>query len=310
MRRRDGVEDGPGSGAARALPAQDALRGILFMVASAAVFAVMNTLAKLAAAEFALVQVVWARTLTHLVFLLALFAPRRGLALVRPRKPREQLGRSVCLIASTLCFFGGLTLAPLAEGTAISFVAPLLVVLLAWLALGERVRPASWVAVALGLAGVLVVVRPGTAFQWSLLLFVGSAGFNALYQILTRKVAGFDPPETSVVYSALVGSVAMSAAVPFVWTTPATVLSAAHLLVLGVLGGTGHYCIARAFAVAPASIVSPFNYLQLVGASLLGYLVFADVPSLWTWAGAALIVAAGLLVLADEVRRQRRSGGG
>jgi drug/metabolite transporter (DMT)-like permease len=152
----------------------------------------------------------------------------------------------------------------------------------------------------------LLIIRPtGTATSPFLLLVVGSAATYAAYQLLTRKVAGVDAPETSVTYSALVGTVLLCAAVPFVWKTPERLIHGVGIAALGLFGGLGHYCVARALTSGPASILSPFHYVQLVWASVLGYLVFGDVPSPPTWLGAALIITSGLTIALGEARTPR-----
>lgn len=280
-----------------ATPAYRPLLGILFMCLAGSFLPAMNGLAKLMSQGYASEQVVWARTFSHLVFVLALFVPQHGWGILRTRRPGVQFLRSCMLITSTFLFFSAIRFVPIAQAASISFMAPLIVVLLAGPMLGERITPARVLAVIVGFTGVLVVIRPGSAvFQWATLLLLGSASCYALYQVLTRRVAGFDAPETSVVYSALVGSVLMSLVVPFSWKTPGSWSDALLLGSLGVLGGLGHYCIARAMTYAPANFVSPFQYWQMVGSVAVGYLLFAEVPDAFTWLGAALIIAAGLYV--------------
>jgi drug/metabolite transporter (DMT)-like permease len=273
------------------------LLGILFMCTAASLFPVMNGIAKLMSRDYSSEQVVWARTLSHLLFVLALFAPRYGWRIVRTRRPGAQFVRSLLLIGSTFLFFSAIRFVPIAQAASISFIAPLIVVLLAGPMLGERILPSRVVAVTIGFVGVLVVIRPGAAvFQWASLLIVGSAVCFAVYQILTRRVAGIDRPETSAVYSALVGSVLMSLLVPLSWRTPATWTDIALLVSLGVLGGLGHYCVARALLYAAANLLSPFQYWQMVGSVIVGWLMFAEVPDAATWIGTALIVGAGMYV--------------
>ena len=157
-------------------------------------------------------------------------------------------------------------------------------------------------------AGVLVVIRPGAAvFQWASLLIVGSATCYALYQMLTRRVAGADAPETSAVYSPLVGSALMSAIVPFSWTTPGSFTDVALLASMGVFGGLGHYCVARAMSCAPANFLSPFQYWQMVGSVTVGYMMFAEVPDAFTWVGAGLIISAGMYAGLKEQAASRAS---
>jgi drug/metabolite transporter (DMT)-like permease len=285
--------------------AQRPMLGILFMLLATSLFPVMNGLVKVLSADYTSEQIIWARTASHLVFVLALFAPRYGLRLLRTVRPGVQIARSLVLLASTTCFFSGVKFIPLAEAASISFMSPFIVALLAVPFLGEKVSPVRLIAVAVGFCGVLVVIRPGTdVFRWASLLIVGSALCYATYQILTRKVAGQDRPETSVVYSALVGTLVMTLIVPLFWTTPKSLGDALLLASLGVLGGLGHYCVARALTYATASVVSPFHYWQIVGSVLVGYLLFADLPDAYTWTGAALIIGSGLFIGWRETRER------
>ncbi len=277
------------------------------MCAAALLFALMNTLVKLLSSQLSSLQIVWARTLGHLIFMSALFLPRGGLKILKTGRPGIQLIRSVLQICSTMLYFFALRYMQLAEATAISFLAPLLVVLLAAPMLGEKIEPMRLAIVSLGFIGVVIIVRPGSeVFQWASLLILASATCYATYQILTRKIAGTDAAETSAIYSALLGAILTSLLVPFVWADPASLTQVAMLLSLGVLGGLGHYCVACSMFNAPANIVSPFQYLQLFGAVLLGYLVFESIPDIFTWMGAAVIVASGLYLGWSESKRRPR----
>lgn len=194
---------------------------------------------------------------------------------------------------------------PLAKAASISFTAPLIVTILAVPLLGERIGLHRLLAVLVGLAGVLIVIRPGSeVFQWASLLILCSAACYGLYQILTRQVAGHDTPETSVVYSALVGTVMTTLAVPFFWTTPASFHDIAILSSLGIFGGLGHYCVARAMTYGPANVLSPFQYFQMIGSVIVGFLMFSEVPDVFTWLGAAVIIASGLFIGWLESRRR------
>ena len=273
------------------------LMGILLMCLASTFFPVMNGLAKLMSENYSSEQVVWARTLSHLIFVLALFVPQYGWRILRTRRPGVQFFRSCMLIGSTFLFFTAIKFVPIAQATSISFTTPLIVVVLAGPMLGEKVTLPRVMAVILGFVGVLVVIRPGAdVFQWASLLIVASSTCYAVYQVLTRRVAGFDAPETSVVYSALLGSVLMSVVVPFSWKTPGSWSDVLVLGSLGVLGGLGHYCVARAMTCAPANFLSPFQYWQMVGSVAVGYLMFAEIPDSFVWLGTALIIAAGLYV--------------
>jgi drug/metabolite transporter (DMT)-like permease len=280
-----------------ASPVYRPLMGILFMCIAASLFPAMNGVAKLMSQGYSSEQVVWARTISHLIFMLALFVPQSGWAIVRTRRPGVQFFRSCMLIGSTFLFFTAIKFVPIAQAASISFTAPLIVVMLAGPMLGEKVTLPRVLAVIAGFIGALVVIRPGSAvFQWASLLILGSACCFAMYQVLTRRVAAFDAPATSAVYSALVGSILMSIVVPFSWKTPASLTDVLLLGSLGVLGGLGHYYVARALTYAPANLLSPFQYWQMVGSVAVGYLLFAEVPDTFTWLGTALIIAAGLYV--------------
>lgn len=273
------------------------LLGILFMCLASSFFPAMNGLAKLMSRDYSSEQVVWARTLSHLIFVLLLFMPKAGIGLLRTRRLGVQLLRGCMLIASTFLFFSAIKFVPIAQAASISFTAPLIVVLLAGPMLGERTTLPRVLAVLAGFVGVLVVIRPGASvFQWASLLIVGSAACYAVYQVLTRRVASFDAPGTSVVYSALLGSVLMSAIVPFSWRTPDSLLDVVLLASLGVLGGLGHYCVARGMTYAAANFLSPFQYWQMIGSVMVGYWMFGEIPDAYTWLGSALIIAAGIYV--------------
>ena len=150
---------------------------------------------------------------------------------------------------------------------------------------------------------MLVIIRPGTdVFQWASLYMLGSAICYALYQILTRRVAGYDSAETTAVYSALVGTVVMSIVAPFVWTPIASWTDAGLLFSLGIIGGTAHYFVARAMTYAEASIIAPFGYWQLVGSVVVGYVISGYLPDSFTWIGAGIIMCAGSYIAWHETR--------
>lgn len=279
------------------------LIGILFMLAAASLFPVMNGLVQILSARYSTEQIVWARAASHFAFVLAVFVPSVGIAVVRTTTPKWQIVRSMVHLLSMLFFFTGVKYLPLAKAASISFTAPFFVALLAWPMLGERITPNRLVAVMVAFLGVVVVIRPGTdVFQWASLYMLGSAVCYALYQILTRRVAGYDSAETTAVYSALVGTVVMSIAVPFVWTPIGSWTDAALLFSLGIIGGTAHYFVARAMTYAEASIIAPFGYWQLVGSVIVGYIISGYLPDMFTWVGAGIITCAGSYIAWSETR--------
>lgn len=287
-------------------PAQNTWLGILFICLAGLLFPMMNGAAKALGADYSSLQISWARAFGHVVFMLAAFMPRHGIGLLRSRRPGLQLARSATLFVSNLCFFFAIAYVPIAKAAAISMTAPLIVAILAWPILGERTTLARVVALGIGFAGVLTVIRPGTAvFHFASLFVLASATCYGLYQILTRIIAAADPPETSTVYSSMVGAFGIMLALPFVWETPASLLDVALFCSLGVLGALGHYCVAQALGYAPANVVSPFQYFQLLGSVAVGWLVFSELPDALTWMGAAVIVLSGLFIGWSQTRPRR-----
>jgi drug/metabolite transporter (DMT)-like permease len=288
---------------------QRVLAGILFMCGAGLLFPVMTGAAKVLGAEgYNSLQVSWARAFGHIVFMLAVFVPKFGLAMLRTHRPVIQVTRSAMLFTSNATMFFAVVFIPLAKTASISLMAPLIVVPLAWLMLGERTTRDRLVALAVGFAGVVVVIRPGTElFHWASLFAVASALTYAVYQVLTRKVAGIDPPETSTIYSSVIGGFGMFLVLPFIWKTPESPRDILLFCSLGVIGAIGHYLVARAFTNAPANIVSPFQYFQLIGSVFVGYVFFGDFPDLLTWVGAAIIVGSGIYIGWSQTRPKERT---
>lgn len=252
-------------------------------------------------------QIVFFRHGVALLLMLLIFMPRHGWRIAIPRRPKLQVMRGLFGITSSILYFTGLASISLATAAAISFTQPLVVTALSAPLLAERVGLHRWGAVVLGFAGALIIIRPGLGgeAEWAALLLVGSACCTAIYQIITRKLAGQDHAETTNIWSGLVGSVVICALVPFTWRTPEDAAVWALFLSLGLIGGTAHYLLTKAFERGPASLLSPFNYLQLIGASIIGYLLYQQLPDAWTWLGAAVIVGAGLYIAQRESRQRR-----
>jgi drug/metabolite transporter (DMT)-like permease len=286
------------------------LFGILFICGAGILFPVMNGFAKFLGADYNSIQVSWARAFGHIVFMLIAFVPRYGLSMLKTRVPFVQVGRSALLSLSNLTFFFAITFIPIAEAACISLTAPLVVALLAWPMLGERTTPGRLIALGVGFLGVFVVIRPGTdLFHWATLFVVVSATCYALYQIITRRISTVDSPETSAIYSSVFGSFGLLLVMPFVWKTPESWRDIALFCSLGVLGAIGHYFVASALTLAPANIVTPFQYFQLIGSVAVGYFFFGNFPDLLTWVGAAIIVAAGLYIGWSQAKVPRAAGG-
>jgi drug/metabolite transporter (DMT)-like permease len=281
------------------------LLGISLVCLAGTMFPFMNAFAKSLGNDYPVLQVSWARFFGHVAFVAILFMPSRGWRMLLTRRPKLQMTRSFIQFVSNLSFVAGIVYQPLADAAAISMMGPLIVALLAWPMLGERTGPIHAGAILIGFIGVLFVIRPGgDVFHPSALFILASACCYALYQVLTRMVANVDPPETTTFYSSFFGAIGMLVVLPFIWKTPVDLRDLLYFCSLGVLGGMGHYCIVRALAYAPANIVSPFQYFQLIGSVLVGYLMFQQLPDAMTWLGACIIVAAGLLLGYTQTRRR------
>jgi drug/metabolite transporter (DMT)-like permease len=291
-------------------PAQHPLRGILLYMLALMLFACLDATAKYLTAHFAVPLLVWARYTLHFLLMLVFVAPSMRAELVRTANPRLQILRALALLATTGCGIAAFRVLPLAEATAVVFLAPLLVTLLAGPMLHERIGANRWLAVLVGFGGVLLVVRPGTGLNLvGILWALGGAFSYALYQILTRRLSHAEHPLRLLFYTALVGTVVMSAALPWFWVD-ASPEPLQWLLIasLGLYGGVGHFLLIRAFRLAPASTLTPFTYVQLVWAALLGWLVFGNVPDAVTAAGMAVIAAGGLWLALGERRARRPPG--
>ena len=279
----------------------------MFLIAGVLLSA-LDTTAKYLVRDHSLFLVVWARYAGQMAVVTPFAWHRAGPGFWRTRHLRMQLLRSSCLVAATCCFFFGLRFLPLAEASAITFLAPVVIVVLSQPVLGERPTRVRWAAVALGFAGVLVLMRPGSSvLHPAAVLLVAAAVCNALYQLLTRRVTG-DSVYTTLFYSAVVGAAGFTLAVPFALeSSPLAWFDTGLLLAMGVLAGLAHWLLTRAYLTAPASLLTPFTYVQLLWATLFGYLVFRQLPDRWSVVGMLIIVGSGVMLAVVERRRARMS---
>ncbi|MEM7254302.1 MAG: DMT family transporter [Pseudomonadota bacterium] len=274
------------------------------MLVGVSLLPLMNTFAKSLASEYPLWQVVFARFTGHLVWMTLLFFPRRGIDLFRTGRPTLQLTRSGIFFVSNAAFISALPTIPLATASAIMFTTPILVTALSVPLLGERVGIYRWGAVLLGFGGTLVIIQPGTElFNFSAVMVLGSAGCFAFYQITTRTLTQTESAETLIIYTALVGAGITLCLLPWVGQWPSSSADMLSFLAVGLVGGLAQYCIVRALERAPASVISPIGYAELVSATLFGLVVFGDFPAATTWYGAALIILSGLAITYRESKR-------
>ncbi|MDR0281033.1 MAG: DMT family transporter [Paucimonas sp.] len=284
--------------------ADQPLRGIALICLAVLLFASHDALSKYLSGFYAIVMVVWARYVVHTLLMLVVFVPRTGLsAVVRTRRPLLQLARALCLIGTSLLFTTGLRYIPLAEATAVNFLAPLMVTALSVPLLGERVTRGQWMAVSAGFIGVLIVIRPGGAlFTPAILLPLGSAFCFGCYQLLTRKLSATDSPTTSNFLTGIFNSLIMTALVPFFWSVP-SFTHALFMIGLGTCGMLGHMLLTSAFKHAAPAMLAPFSYGQILFAGMFGYLVFDHSPDAYGVVGITIICLSGLAVAWVQRRR-------
>jgi drug/metabolite transporter (DMT)-like permease len=272
------------------------LRGILMMIAAFGSFSLLDASAKYLLPALNPPTIVFLRYLLGLVFAALWVALAREPKLLISVHPRMQFLRGVLLLASTAFNFTALQYLQLAQTAAIMFSNPLWVCALSHVVLKERVGPRRWAAVIAGFGGVLIIMRPGLeGFHPAMILSVLAALSGALYQLTTRRVGADDRSETSLLYGTFWGTVcALPAALvsfemPTVWQWPVLVLA-------GFCGSFGHYLLIAAHRIAPASLLAPYSYTQIIWMMLLGLALFGDVPDGWTMLGALIVVASGLYV--------------
>lgn len=248
-------------------------------------------------------QIAWMRYLGFLLILLPLILASGLRPLRRSGRPGMQILRGMGTLGSTLFFYSALPYLSVAELTAIFFIAPVLVTALSAPFLGETVGARRWGAALVGFAGTLIVLRPGTAaFHLAAILPIMGALCWASALMFTRRLSGIDPPLTTLAFSALLGFVLLTVLVPTVWAPlswPQLVFGA----LIGIASTTGHWIVVLAYRHGDASVLSPYAYMQLVWATVFGWLVFGSIPEVWTYVGAVVIVASGLFMAYRERAR-------
>jgi drug/metabolite transporter (DMT)-like permease len=278
------------------VPPHDRRRAVMLFLIAITILATMDVMTKLASLNLSTVQVVWGRYVGQCIAMLLILGVPGFLSCFRSKAPSLHVLRALFLFVANFAFMASLRYLPLAEANVISFASPLLLTALTYPVLGEKVSAGRWAAVAAGFLGVLIVIRPGTAmFHWAVVLPLIMAIFGALYHVLTPFVARTDDPTISIYFLSVIGAVSMSIIVPWYWTNP-DLAGWAMLLAIGSCGTIGHILIVRAFAHAPASMLAPFFYIHLIWATIYGWCVFGDIPTLPTLIGGAFIIASGIYV--------------
>jgi drug/metabolite transporter (DMT)-like permease len=288
------------------MPEPRPLTGVALMLAALFCFALLDATSKHLTQTYSVPLLVWARYTLHFLMMVLVLAPSMRLKLIATQRPLAQVARGTLLVAVTGFAMAAFRIMPLAEATALLFVAPLFVVLLAGPLLGERAGILRWLAVLAGFGGTLMIARPsGNLSVTGVAFALTAAACYSLYQIQTRRLSATESTVTMLFYTALMGTVVMTLGLPWFWGGPMpTALDALMIASLGLYGGTGHFLLIRAFRHAPVSTLSPFQYTQLIWATLLGWGVYDQLPDSLSIVGMAIVVGSGLLVALAEQRQQ------
>lgn len=287
---------------------RDVMTGVGLMVGALFTFTLLDASAKWAMRQgVPPLEVVWVRYVGAMILVFLTAAPGHWREMIRSNRPWMQALRSAFLFGSTLLNFLALQTLQLAETMSIQFSMPLLVALAAGPLLGEWIGPRRLIAVLVGFLGVLVVTRPGVeGFKPATLYSVAGVFCYASYILTTRLLAQADAPRTALLHSTFVGVVAIAPAMPAIWAWPHGAGAVVALGALAVFGAFGHWLIILAHRRAPAGALAPFVYVQIVFMAAAGWLFFGDRPGPNTLAGAAIVIASGLYLLARE--RKVRGG--
>ena len=281
------------------------LVGIGLVSVTYVLFTLLDGSAKWLVGSVPVIVVVWLRFAMHVVVASIVLFPLRGASLVKTGHLRWHVLRALMFVAMTGINFWALQYLQLAVTSSIYFVVPIIIALLAAPLLGEKLDRGRWAAILAGFAGVLVIVRPWSAeFHPAMLASIVNAVLYALFNLMTRRLAAYDSPETIQFLPAVGAAIVLAPFALAAWQSPAGWLEWGVLCLLGVCGGLGHYLLALAHRYAPATVLAPFLYQQVIYMAIFGYLVFGDVPAPAVWTGAAIVVASGLYLFARERARR------
>jgi drug/metabolite transporter (DMT)-like permease len=284
------------------------LVAIALICGAFACFACLDATAKWLNPKVGPVVATWARYVSSFFFVSLILNPWTHANLATTRKPGLQALRSAVLLCSTILNFIALQYLQLAQTITIMFLQPLLVALLAGPILGEWIGPKRLAAIGVGFLGVILVTRPGLGgIHWAAIYSFIGVGLYAAYAILTRILAHHDSSETTMFYSAAAGILVLSPIIPFYWQMPPDGLSWLLLLIIGFWGALGHWLLILAHRLAPAAILAPFLYTQILWMLGLGYLLFEDRPDALTLLGAGIVIGSGLYLLHREHQQKKPS---
>ncbi len=291
-------------------PLSAPLQGALYMTAAAFCFSIMNIAIRIVSDELDPLEIAFFRNLFALVFMLPWLA-RAGLAGLATRRPGTHLWRAALAMLAMVCWFYSIALLPLAEAVALNFTVPLFATAGAALFLGEIVRARRWSATLIGFLGIIVILRPGfSQLSPAMALPVLAAVFMAMATLVVKSLSRTDSPAAIVFTMNLILTPLSLVPALFVWRWPSW-STLALLALIGLLAALSHVALTRAYTKADASAVMPFDYARLPFVAGLAFLVFGQVPDLWTWGGAAIIAGSAIYIARREavVARLRPASG-
>ena len=281
--------------------ARNRLIGIGLVSSCYLLFTLLDGSAKWLVGSMPVLMVVWLRFAMHAVLATALLLPLRGMALVRTTHLRWHLLRALMFVAMTGINFWALQYLQLTVTSSIFFTVPIIIAMASSWLLGEKLDRGRWIAIVAGFAGVLVIVRPGSAeFHPAMLASLVNAVLYAFFMLMTRRLAAYDSPETIQYLPAVGAALILTPFALAVWEWPDTGLEWTLACLLGVLGAGGHYLLAVAHRYASSAVIAPFLYQQVIYMAAFGYLVFGDVPAPAVWIGSAVVIGAGLYLFHRE----------
>lgn len=278
------------------------LTGIAFALIGYFCFTIIDSCAKwLSLAGLPTTEVVFLRYAGQLLLVTAIFLPSRGIELVRTRSPWLEIARALCLLGSTVTNFIAIRYLPLTVTASIAFTMPLILCAISIPFLGEQVGWRRWLAILVGFVGVLIIVRPGTdSFHPAAFASLAGAVFTAFYMLLTRKLAGVDSVTTQQFYAGLVATICIATVAFNGWAWPSNPAGWFALVLIGLSALIGHQFLTTAHRYAPATVLAPFGYFQIIFMTTSSWLIFSQPPDMWIFIGAPIVIASGLYIWLRE----------
>ena len=270
------------------------------MVLGMFLFCTVDTQAKLLTASLNPIQIVWLRQLGLLLGVVALLFIR-GTKILKTDHLNLQVLRGTIVIISPVCFVTALIYVPLADAVAVTFVSPFFVVILAVIFLGEKIGIHRWSAIIIGFLGTMIIIRPGLGVvDPAIFLVLIAAGLFSVRQVISRFLSHSDNTITTIAYTALVGSFWLTFALPFVWKWPTTKMEILFIISITILAALAEICVIKALELAEATLLGPVHYTLIIWGVFYGFIVFNQVPDVWTWLGTAIIISCGMYTMYRE----------